>query len=62
MSKDFMNPHLNLEREVETQPTNEAARLENHILAESFDMNHLDIDKIQRQSKELESMELGYKG
>ena len=54
--KDFMNPNIEINREVEIQPADNAKRLENHILAESFKMGDLDIDKIKQYSKELDSM------
>ena len=56
MPKGFMNPSGDIYREIEVQPTDEKERLENHILAESFKMGNLDYDKIQYQSKKLESM------
>ena len=54
MPKDFMNPHLDIPREMESQPEDEAKRLENHILAESFKLGDLDYDKIKQQSEKLE--------
>ena len=57
MTHDFMNADLDLEREVETQPEDEAKRLENHIMAESFKLDSIDINKIERQTKELDSLE-----
>ena len=40
----------------EVQSADEAAQLENHILAESFNRDSLDYDKVQRQSKELKDV------
>ena len=51
-----MNPNIEINREVEIQPADKAKRLENHILAESFKMGDLDIDKIKHYSEELDSM------
>ena len=56
MPKDFMNPDLKINREIESQPTEKAQRMENHILAESFKMGDMDYEKVMRQSKQLESM------
>ena len=56
MPKDFMNPRNKIPREIEIQPTDEAERIENHILAESFKMGDLDMDKINYYSKKLDSM------
>jgi len=56
MPKDFMNPNIELNREVEIQPTDKAKQLENLILAESFKMRDLDMDKIKHYGKALDSM------
>jgi len=51
-----MNPNMGLRREVEIQPTDKVKRLENHILAESFKMGELDIDKVNHCAKALDAM------
>ena len=51
-----MNPQSEIHREIEKQPSNDIARLENHILAESFKMDGLDYDKIQKQAGKLDAM------
>ena len=56
MSKSIMNHHHEIPNEIEVQPTDKVKRLENHILAESFKMGDLDIDKVKRFGKELEMM------
>jgi len=50
------NMRLESKSGFEVQSADEAAQLENHILAESFNRDSLDYDKVQRQSKELKDV------
>ena len=53
-------PDSLFEKEIEKRPRSKTAQLENHILGESFHMDHLDIHKIDHQSADLEHATIDY--
>jgi len=57
MQKNVLNGGKDIHTEIETQPADKKKRLENHILAESFKMGDLDIDKVKQQNEKLNSMQ-----
>ena len=55
MQKNVLNGGKDIHTEIETQPADKKKRMKNHILAESFKMGDLDINKVKLQSEQLNS-------